>query len=906
MSDDCVVSEIVTEFFLNTCQLRTPREHAVRAALYCCHTANVHPDDDVHANYVPLITGSVAEFYIEPMLPLVGDIDIMYHRNTELAIPRGHPPPTQLPAEFHNYVKVFEIIDSHLPGYVYLELRHLLTECSDNGNYKAVDYDTQPYAKNSVIPINTYKGLHTERHGPASCTRVPEIGYHIDTVPCVHCLTWPPQAADWQTRHRNYGWPDTGPVDRVISNGCDVVPVAHRRCRQHEWMGTYQWRLSFSRAEILLINSWMQEQQIVYHMLRVFIKIESFKNRSKPSVISNYHIKTLMLWACELKPRSWWTDNTNLVRICTQLLHTLRVWLTDTHCSHYFVSDCNLTDDSFKSKWFGRKLMSVDESWLSTWFVNNYIRRCSQFCPNYAARSFVDLTTNIKLQNAVSEVVLWRLNTVLLDSGPAFYIAEYGIPVIVFSWSLTGQPCVCTMTELGKIDKAFTVYFTATAFLHVVRKIRSSGFTNDLMDVLATVLGQSLARRYSNQRNSVLSLCKASKLMSELVLGNTPFNTTQMVKTELSKAYLHTTLRCKDSDSDSIYCLTNVYLAVLYYTTGQYQAAIDHCTLVTRSQDHLQCTSRVVQGDVLPKIDDNIDNALGLSVLYQYVRTSALNHQQETEHALVYTTQLFAHYLLSACLSVTSDVKLTQAAERQQYMKRVGITQQLFTADLLLFVCANHLSENKLRLRLALPNCQRMSTIAAELNKSDMVELLQKSAVEHLTTYRQLKAQIFCPVTTIVTTDYEALYAYKCGDYQQCLQLSTQNVHTLLSADSISIVPDNPVPTHPEFIQLLDDDIVSLTALTVIVNPECRNPESVAGKFNDKRQYVCISPLTLSLYLMTQCQLKLHHHVSSLKQTLDYVKVAQERHPVQWTLDRLTLKLAERKAVSYIAMTVNP
>jgi len=59
-----------------------------------------------------------------------------------------------------------------------------------------------------------------------------------------------------------------------------------------------------------------------------------------------------------------------------------------------------------------------------------------------------------------------------------------------------------------------------------------------------------------------------------------------MIETELFKAYLHRALRCKDSDSDSIYCLTNVYLAVLYYTRGQYQTVIDQCTLVMRSQDH--------------------------------------------------------------------------------------------------------------------------------------------------------------------------------------------------------------------------------------------------------------------------------------------------------------------------------
>jgi len=67
------------------------------------------------------------------MLPHIGDIDVMFHFSNQLAIPEGHPPPTQLPAEFHNYVEVLEIIDSHLPGYVYLVVRYLLRECVDDG-----------------------------------------------------------------------------------------------------------------------------------------------------------------------------------------------------------------------------------------------------------------------------------------------------------------------------------------------------------------------------------------------------------------------------------------------------------------------------------------------------------------------------------------------------------------------------------------------------------------------------------------------------------------------------------------------------------------------------------------------------------------------------------------------------
>jgi len=98
------------------------------------------------------------------------------------------------------------------------------------------------------------------------------------------------------------------------------------------------------------------------------------------------------------------------------------------------------------------------------------------------------------------------------------------------------------------------------------------------------------------------------------------------------------------------------------------------------------------------------------------------------------------------------------------------------------------------------------------------------------------------------------------------------------------------ISTFPEFIQLLDDEVVSLTVLTLIVDPNCRN-----YSYN-----VFITQLTLSLYLMTQCQLKVHHPVTSLTQTLDYIEVAQRRHPVEWTLDHLTLKLAERKIMIHL------
>jgi len=183
--------------------------------------------------------------------------------------------------------------------------------------------------------------------------------------------------------------------------------------------------------------------------------------------------------------------------------------------------------------------------------------------------------------------------------------------------------------------------------------------------------------------------------------------------------------------------------------------------------------------------------------------------------------------------------------------------------------------------------CQQLTTNSGDskMTASHLVGLLQQSAVEHLKTFRQLKSRHFGSVATTVATDLEVLYVYKSGNYQQCLQLSRQNIHALSYAERI-----HTVPTFPEFIQFLDDDIVSLIALTLIINPRCRHSSG----------HSTIRPVTLSLYLITQCQLKLGHSPTSLAQTLDKVTQGRRFHEVRWTLDQLILKLTERKLVTHI------
>ena len=622
-------------------------------------------------------------------------------------------------------------------------------------------------------------------------------------------------------------------------------------------------------------------------MLRVFAKTKRLIDSriSGSSTLSNYHIKTLMMWACELKSRRWFTDDLNLVRTCARLLHMLGDWLTEARCQHYFINNSNLIDNSFNVTNTGSHLMSIDESWLSTWFVNNYIRKCSRFCPENISRLFDDISATTKLRNAASAVVAWRQNSTLLELWKVSLYTQIEISCRVHVRSLTSRLCACWMSELAKIDSRFSVYFTAIASLHVVYKSSRRGFSDDMIDIVTTLFGQFIGKRHHhNKFTSLMSVDQAAKLMK--IVANNSLSIMPHMAIQLSKAYLYRALRCKDSDSDSIYCLANVYLAALYCTTEQYQTALHHCTLVMRSQDHSQCSSNVVQGELLPTFDNNVNNVLGLAEFYQYIRTAALNHEYQTQYVSVFTTELFAHYMHIKCKSVIMGFQLTPRPtsatdESREYGIRICDSEQLFVGDVLLFVSLSQLLKHTPMLK----HSHQLTMNPTKYSRLDLMEILQKCAVEHLTKFCHIEAQYFGSVATIVTTDFEALFAYTHGDYQQCLQLSTQNVHTLLYARRML-----SIPIFPEFIQFMDDGITSLTALTLIVNPQCRN-------FS---HYVIINQITLSLYLMTQCQSKLHHSVTSLAQTLDYIKVAHRRHLVERTLDRLILKMIAHKAVIYL------
>jgi len=281
---------------------------------------------------------------------------------------------------------------------------------------------------------------------------------------------------------------------------------------------------------------------------------------------------------------------------------------------------------------------------------------------------------------------------------------------------------------------------------------------------------------------------------------------------------------------------------------------------VTSLQDHCKCSSHVVEGELLPHIDDHVDSSLGLAVFYEYIRAAALNKEQEKRHVSVFTTELFAHYLHIKFLSVAECCQIQQtslADEIWRYQKCFSTSPEIYATDMVLFgfaKCTKYPSDGRL--------VTAYGGESRSFDTSKLVELLQQSAVEHLTTYREFEAQerhTFGHV--VVTTDFKALYAYKYGQYQHCLQLSMSMLTSFAGRDMIPGC--GIVIVCPELIQLMDDDIVSVLGLMMLVN---QSHESDRGLFP------VVSQLSLSLYLMAECQIKLCHTVASLATTLECIQ----------------------------------
>ena len=844
---------IASDFFVNTC--RPGAGPNVQKIITWFFTEREH-------DFVKVPTGSRSELYIESLLSCIGDLDVMTYNNDELAVLSRHDIPHNLPHVFKDNVMVMEIVNSQFSNYAYLRVLGDLIRLKHEEGYEFLPRELKNslYSKHEAIE----QSGDTYASGPASTLN--EMDIVRDLVPCVRCLSWPTQANEWPTRRRKSDWPDAATIGRIVRNGCDLVNVTHHQARDNEFAIEFQWRLSFSRAETALLNSWTLTQQVIYHILRVVNKgagLCKLRDNNEDQILSGYHMKTLMMWTCERKHTSWWISS-NVIQVSKYIIDLLlRCCMSYTN-KGYFIADSNLLECNVTPELISQLRLFTDLTYLTEWIVNNYIPRCVQICPDIIQMLLPSITSDQNLEIVTNAVVQWKKSREENGKLSNMMSAVYNVQLRNY----TSNNVLLLFREIKAIDRRLCYPFLSTVFMKCSASLYGSNFPDNIMNILAVIFLNSDKFIKTPSSHTALNLLRLAATTSD--------NTTKSILLILSQFYLSQRSR----DKESVSC---VYLAVLYYIIGQYQTAKDYC-IRAASNVSSPC---VVEGRCLPKIDDSIDNVLGLVVLYKFKQTHMLlqNHKQNHGVTASFNAESFGNYLAMKCSLIGCHRQthskpgklqpLVVAGIRPVHKRYVSRTKKSTKP-----VQATCISDHLFAYFMSINAVKPAEPLSLKFTPSELHRLLLFHAVEQMTLFHQIMSRDYQSLCTVVTTDIQAMYAYHCGQYRRCLQLSLENFIRLCGENSFF-----QITLHGPITLLVNNDLSSFLA-TIAITDQFNHP--------------AINQLTLSLYLTIKSKVKLQHSVRSLLPDLGAIRQLRSQHPAFCIVDRLLLAFIYRRTILHV------
>jgi len=336
-------------------------------------------EQDVHEGLhrcMTLVTGSVAELPCKYISENFSDLDLMHIRMYLLSVSSSN----EIPIDFRGTVYIIETVGVH-PGFARLRFaasterseyeRNLLVKrFLDTDEFISKDWQINGPANTSSIFTFKQVKEFIDSDGLNLGMRDLELGLSIDMVSSIPCKSWPRVSAEWITRKRHQLWPSQINIDRIVSEGCHLIPKPHFSNRLDKTV----FRFSFSVAEITLIHTWSSIQKYIYHILRL-VKSKIVKQcevHGRKSPLCTYYFKTLMLWACENRSSEFW-DESRIVKSVVELLCEMIEWLIEKNCPNYFIPDNNMVchfPDYMRFEEEISMLLSFDESIISELVAN--------------------------------------------------------------------------------------------------------------------------------------------------------------------------------------------------------------------------------------------------------------------------------------------------------------------------------------------------------------------------------------------------------------------------------------------------------------------------------------------------------------------------------------------------------
>ena len=105
----------------------------------------------------------------------------------------------------------------------------------------------------------------------------------------------------------------------------------------------FEWIISFSFPEKMLIYSWTHSQIVCYALLNFLLKEVIKKNENVDKLCCSYFLKTVIFWLSEELEENFWTPN-NLLNCFILCLKRLIYWMTYKYLPNYFIPQHNMID----------------------------------------------------------------------------------------------------------------------------------------------------------------------------------------------------------------------------------------------------------------------------------------------------------------------------------------------------------------------------------------------------------------------------------------------------------------------------------------------------------------------------------------------------------------------------------
>ncbi|KAL3871827.1 hypothetical protein ACJMK2_039799 [Sinanodonta woodiana] len=360
-------------FLLNVKYLNSPNRKSVGSKITGLSTYREGDMDEMTCARKTVITE-------DPTIDLTSDVNV-------LLMEYDNCPPGYCKLRLLTLIPIFPLFDSiflfflnfrFLPnGTVHLSstaVKELATY-----HYNSMDY---------VLGRKTVSGS-----GPANTRTDEPIRRNTDYVHAIPSRRLPISMKKRFLKNRH--WPTKSMVSKIVKAGCEVVPVGFPGSNEEN----LQWRLSFSIAEKILMQSLNSTQRKTYILLKIFFK-ECLVRHFQSKVLSTYIVKMLTLWMCETRPKELWKDDL-LVERFIDSLKWLKERVEENHFPHYFIKERNM---------LANPMASEDKSGL-TCLLSNCIESVCPYlldCPSLANKLGRSPSLNYSLAQRPYNTEAWN------------------------------------------------------------------------------------------------------------------------------------------------------------------------------------------------------------------------------------------------------------------------------------------------------------------------------------------------------------------------------------------------------------------------------------------------------------------------------------------------------------------